>query len=135
MLRLATCKLIERSPRLSTSPKGMTAKVTSAGNSAMQGRQGVQEAVARGRNEIFFGQKLERIGDHRIDQTQTGEAQDRCPVGADAVLDQRAAFALNPAQNAGEIEHHSDDKHRFKGDNREVDDHDAAPPPLPNSHP
>src|SRR5690242_8924368 len=37
MLRLATCKLITRSPRINTSPHGITAKVTKAGKSAMHG--------------------------------------------------------------------------------------------------
>ena len=49
MLSGATCRLISWSPMISTSPNGMTAKVTSAGNRWMHGRQRVQQAVDAGR--------------------------------------------------------------------------------------
>ena len=68
-------------------------------------------------------------------KTEAGKAHDRCPVGADSVLNERAALALDPAENAGEIEHHSKHQRGFDENNREIDDHDWPPPPLLNSTP
>jgi len=33
----------------------------------------VKEFVSLGRDKVLFGQKLERIGDQGVDQTETGE--------------------------------------------------------------
>ncbi len=91
----------------------------------------MEKLVARRRDKVFFGEKLERIGDQGIDQSQTGEPENRRAVGADAVLNERASLALDPAENAGQIEDHEEDEKRFGRDNRQINDHDAPPPPLP----
>ena len=135
ILRLATCKLIVRSPRFQHVAEGNDRESDQRWKQRHARRQSVEELVTGRRNEIFFGQELERIGDQSVHQPQTGETENRCAVGADTVLNQRAAFALDPAQGAGEIEHHDENQRGFKRNNREIDDHVAVPPPLPNSAP
>ena len=85
--------------------------------------QSVQQPVSLGRDEVFFSEKFDRIGNQGIDQPQAGKAQDRGPVGADAVLDQGAPLSLDPGQKTGQIEHHEEDKDGLGRDDPEVDDH------------
>ena len=94
----------------------------------MHGAKVCKKLIAGRRNEVFFGEKLYRVGDHRVDQPHAGEAENRRAVGADAVLDQRAALALDPTENSGEIENHEKNEKGFDRDNREIDDHVAPPP-------
>ena len=57
-------------------------------------RQRVQQPVGAGGHDVLLGEELERVGHQRVDQAEAGEAEDGGPVGADAILDERAALAL-----------------------------------------
>jgi len=85
----------------------------------------VQEAVDAARNHVFLGEKLQRVGHHRVHQTGPGKTENAGPIGADAVLDERAALALNPPEDTGKVQDHADDDERFDRCDAEFDPHDA----------
>ena len=95
----------------------------------------MQQLIASGRDEIFLGEEFKRIGDQRVYQAHSCKAENRGPVGADPILDQRAAFPFHPTQNASQVKNHEENEKCFDGNNREIDDHDAPPAPLSNSIP
>ena len=83
----------------------------------------MQDPVSPRWHEVFFGEKLDRIGNHRVDQPQARKAQDGCTVGANAVLDQGASLSLDPTHNTGEVQHHDEDEQDLRHDNADFNDH------------
>jgi hypothetical protein len=103
--------------------KGNHGKGHEGGKQVDARRQQVEAAVHGGGHHILFGEELDGIGEHCVDQPQTGKTEHGGPIGADAVLDERAALALHPAEEAGERQHHEDDHDRLSCRDGEFESH------------
>ena len=92
-------------------------------------REGVEKLVRAVGHEVFLGKKLQRIGEQRVDQAQVGQAHPlaepgyRGAIGADTVLDKRAALALDPQQDARQVEDHHHDDDRLDRSDQKVNQH------------
>ncbi len=79
----------------------------------------MEKVVGAVGHEVFLGEELDRIGQQRVDEAEVGQPQplaepeDRGAIGADAVLNQGAAFALEPQQDDRQIQHHQQHDDRF----------------------
>jgi hypothetical protein len=80
----------------------------------------MKKSVARRWDPIFLGEKFERIGNERVYQSHPRKAENRRSIGADAVLNQSATLALDPAEQPGKVKHHEEDEKSFGGDNADI---------------
>ncbi len=64
-----------------------------------------EQAVGARGTEVLLGQHLQRVGE-RMEQPEDAQAEDGRAVGADAVLHDGRLLALDPGEEAPQVQHH-----------------------------
>src|SRR5262249_22205098 len=83
----------------------------------------VEQPIGAGRNEILFSEQLDGIGYQGVDDAKIERqlAENGRAVGADAVLEDGAAFALDPQEQPPEVEHHEEHQESEDKASNEID--------------
>ena len=79
----------------------------------------MEGALGERRGEVLFEEHLDGVG-KRLEQPEEAKAEDRGPVGPDAVLHDRALLAFDPGQKKGQEERPDEGQNDLDEDDEDI---------------